>query len=324
MSILVYIENRDGKFSKGAFELVSFAARIAKDCNSSVVALSIGAVGNEELSKAGIYGASKVLSVGDPRLAALDNSAYTTVLEQAVKKEEASVIILASGFTGKAIAPRLSARLKAGLVPGAVAVPVSYDPFIVLKKTFNGKALAEIQVNTAIKIITLSPNSFGLHESPVSAEILDFQPVFSEKDFSTSVRSSEKQSGKVLLTEADIVVSGGRGLKGPENWGPIEELAGLLGAATACSRPVADEGWRPHAEHVGQTGKVIAPIVYFALGISGAIQHVAGVNSSKVIIAVNKDPEAPIFGVADYGIVGDVQKVLPDLIRAVKSFKANA
>ncbi len=324
MSILVYIENREGKFHKGAFELVSYAARIAKDTNTTVVALSIGEITKEEMSRAGTYGASKVITVNVPRLTALDNAAYTSVIEQAVSLEAATVVVLASGFTGKAIAPRLSARLKAGLVPAAVTVPVSYNPFVIRKKTFNGKALAEIQVNTAIKIITLNPNSFGLHEMPVSSEIVEFQPAFSERDFGTKVLSTDKQVGKVLLTEADIVVSGGRGMKGPENWGPIEELAGLLGAATSCSRPVADEGWRSHTEHVGQTGKVIAPILYFALGISGAIQHVAGVSSSKVIVAVNKDPEAPIFSVADYGIVGDVQKVLPELIDAVKAFKANA
>ena len=230
---------------------------------------------------------------------------------------------MASGFTGKAIAPRLSARLKAGLVPYVTALPGSYDPFIVRKKTFSGKALADIEVKTAIKIITLIQNAFGLYETPVSTEILDFTPEIPASAFTTKVESTERFSGKVLLTEADIVVSAGRGMKGPENWGPVEELAGVLGAATACSRPVSDEGWRPHTEHVGQTGKIIAPDVYFALGISGAIQHVAGVSSSKLIVAVNKDPEAPIFSVADYGIVGDVQKVLPQLIMAVKELKAH-
>jgi electron transfer flavoprotein alpha subunit len=323
MSVLVYIEHREGKFHKGAFELVSYAAKIASQTGTSLVAISIGKVDKEELSKAARYGATKMLSASDERLATLDNSAYSSVIEQAVVLEAAEVIVMASGFTGKAIAPRLSARLKAGLVTNATALPGSYNPFIVRKKTFSGKVFSDIEVKTATRIITLSPNSFGLHESPVSIEINEFAPELSASLFTTKVESSEKFSGKILLAEADIVVSAGRGMKGPENWGPVEELASVLGAATACSRPVADEGWRPHAEHVGQTGKVIAPDLYFALGISGAIQHVAGVSSSKVIVAVNKDPEAPIFETADYGIVGDVQKVLPLLILAVKELKAH-
>jgi electron transfer flavoprotein alpha subunit len=323
MSTLVYIENREGKFHKGAFELVAYAAKIGSQTGTKVVAVSIGKVEKDELEKVAKYGATKILSVNDARLSTLDNSVYTTILEKAVKQESATIIVMASGFTGKAIAPRLSARLKAGLVPYATAIPNSYDPFIVRKKTFSGKAFTDIEVKTAIKIITLSPNSFGLHESPVTPEILDFMPEIPSSAFSTKVESSEKFSGKVLLTEADIVVSAGRGMKGPENWGPIEEMASLLGAATACSRPVADEGWRPHAEHVGQTGKVVAPNLYFAFGISGAIQHVAGVSSSKMLVAVNKDPEAPIFSVADYGIVGDVMKVLPEMISALKALKAH-
>ena len=323
MSVLVYIENRKGKFYKGAFELVSYAARIANDLKTNVVAVSIGKVEDSELSKAGNYGAKKILNVSDSRLSILDNSAYTQVLEQAAKLETATVIVMASGFTGRAIAPRLSARLMAGMVPFATAVPTSYEPFIVSKKTFSGKAFASVRIDTPTRIITLVLNAFGVHESAVAPEIVAFSPELPASSFTTKVESSEKFSGKVILTEADIVVSAGRGLRGPENWGPIEELASVLGAATACSRPVADEGWRPHAEHVGQTGKVIAPEVYFAFGISGAIQHVAGVSSSKLIVAVNKDPEAPIFSVADYGIVGDAQKVLPQMIQSIKQIKAH-
>ncbi|NVO21317.1 MAG: electron transfer flavoprotein subunit alpha/FixB family protein [Bacteroidetes bacterium] len=322
MSVLVFIEHREGKFHKGAFELVSYASRIANDMGTSLVALSLGDVPSDELSKAGAYGAGKVLNVNDSRLSQLDNAAWTKVIEQAVQQESATVIVMASGFTGKAIAPRLSARLRAGMVAYATAVPSSYNPFTVRKKTFSGKAFSDVVINTPVRIITLAPNAFGVHEAPVTAEVKQFTPSVTDADFTTKVESSEKFSGKVLLTEADIVVSAGRGMKGPENWGPIEELASVLGAATACSRPVADEGWRPHTEHVGQTGKVIAPNVYFAFGISGAIQHVAGISSSKVIIAVNKDPEAPIFSVADYGIVGDVQKVLPQLIQSIKEVKA--
>lgn len=323
MSILAFIESRAGKFSKGAFELVSYAARIAQDMNTSVTVLTIGDIEPAELAKPGQYGAAKILLVKDEKLAALDNQAYTSVLEQAVARENASLVVMGSGFTGKALAPRLSARLKAGLVPFATAVPSSYNPFIIRKKTFSGKAFTDIEVKTPVRIITLSPNSFGLHEKPLSPEIVHFSPDLPASVFNTMVEATEKFSGKVLLTEADIVVSGGRGMKGPENWGPIEELAAILGAATACSRPVADEGWRPHTEHVGQTGKVIAPNLYIALGISGAIQHVAGVSSSKVLVAVNKDPEAPIFAAADYGIVGDVQKVLPQLIESFRQLKSH-
>lgn len=323
MSVLVYIENREGKLNKGAFELVSYASRIAKDLNTGVTALSIGNVSESELSRAGQFGASKVISINDGRLETLDNKAYTIAIEQVATAESATVLVMGSGFTGKAIAPRLSVRLKAGLVPFAIAAPSSYQPFVVKKKTFSGKSFSDVEVKSAVKIITLSPNSFGLHESPVSTSVTTFSPNLLDSDFSTRVDSSEKFSGKVLLTEADIVVSAGRGMKGPENWGPVEELAELLGAATACSRPVADEGWRPHAEHVGQTGKVIAPNLYFAFGISGAIQHVAGISSSKVIVAVNKDPEAPIFATADYGIVGDVQKILPELIQSIKASRSH-
>jgi len=323
MSVLVYIENRDGKLTKGAFELISYANRVAKDLNTGLTALSIGNVDPSELAAAGKYGAGRVLYVNGDQFNALDDAAFASVIEQAAKAETASVVIMGSGFTGKAIAPRLSVRLNAGLIPYATEVPSSYNPVIIRKKTFSGKVISSIGVKTAQCIITLSPNSYGLHESAASPEILEFKPDLSAVPFTTRVESGEKFRGKVLLTEADIVVSAGRGMKGPENWGPVEELAEILGAATACSRPVADEGWRPHTEHVGQTGKVIAPNLYFAFGISGAIQHVAGISSSKIIVAVNKDPEAPIFEVADYGIVGDIQKVMPELIGAFRELKAH-
>ncbi|MBK7173187.1 MAG: electron transfer flavoprotein subunit alpha/FixB family protein [Bacteroidales bacterium] len=323
MSVLVFIENRESRFTKSAFELISYACRIASDLNTSVTALSIGNLDAAELNKAGTYGASKVLTLQNPDITTLDNVVYTSILEQAVKLDGATVIVMGSGFVGKAIAPRLSARLQAGMVPYATSIPSSYNPITIRKKTFSGKAFTDIEVNTPLCIITLSPNSFGVHESAITPQILEFNPDLSSVTFSTKVESTEKFSGKILLSEADIVVSAGRGMKGPENWGPVEELAEVLGAATACSRPVADEGWRPHAEHVGQTGKVIAPNLYFAFGISGAIQHVAGISSSKVIVAINKDPEAPIFETADYGIVGDVQKVLPELIQAIKTLKAH-
>lgn len=321
MSVLVYIENWDGKFKKLSFELLSYAHGIAKQLNTSVVALSIGNVAEEELKKAGNYGVSKVVSANDARLSQLVNQAYASVIAEVAVKENASVVVFANNMTGKAVAPRVSVKLKAGLVSGAVALPVSTEPFVVKKKVYTGKAIASVTVKSAIKIITLAQNSFGLVESPAEVAIENYNPALADKDFATSVIESNKQSGKILLTDAEIVVSGGRGMKSADCWPPIEELATLLGGATACSRPVADEGWRPHHEHVGQTGKIIAPNLYFAFGISGAIQHLGGVSSSKVIVAVNKDKDAPIFEAADYGVVGDVNTVLPELIKLIKEAK---
>jgi electron transfer flavoprotein alpha subunit len=322
MSILVFTENWDGKFKKLSFELVSYGVGLAKMLGTTVTAISIGKVSDDELNKLGNYGASKVLKVEDDRLNQLVNSAYTTAITQAAEKENAQVIVLSNNFTGKALAPRISVKLKAGLVAGVTALPSSLDPFVVRKKTFNGKAFVNVKINTEKKILSLSQNSYGINESPASIVIESFAPAFADNHFGMEIKSTNKITGKVLLTDAEIVVSGGRGMKAPENWGPIEELAGLLGAATACSRPVSDEGWRPHEEHTGQTGKIIAPNLYIAAGISGAIQHLAGVSSSKCIVAINKDNEAPIFEAADYGVIGDVQKVLPDLVKAVKEFKS--
>ena len=322
MSILVYTENWDGKFKKLSFELVSYAAGIAKMAGTTVTALSIGSVEQDELKKLGNYGAGKIVEVNDNKLSHLINSAYSSIISQVAEKEGSQIIILSNNFTGKALAPRVSVKLKAGLVAGVSALPSGLDPFIVQKKAFTGKAFANVKVNSEKKILTLSQNSFGIQETEGAASIESFSPAFTDNDFRTEVKDVTKVTGKVLLTDAEIVVSGGRGMKGPENWGPIEELAGLLGAATACSRPVSDEGWRPHEEHTGQTGKIIAPNLYIAAGISGAIQHLAGVSSSKCIVAINKDNEAPIFEAADYGVIGDVHKVLPELIRAVKEFKA--
>jgi electron transfer flavoprotein alpha subunit len=322
MSVLVYTENWDGRFKKLTFELVSYANEIAKKLNTTTIAVTIGAVSESELNKLGAYGATKVYSVCSNKIKTLENAAFTSIIAQVAEKEVAKIILLSNNNSGKAIAPRLSARLKAGYVSGVVAIPNSFDPFIIRKKVFTGKAFANIAIKSDIKILTLSQNSFELIESPAQISIINFDAVVNEKDFSIDLQEVQKFTGTILLTDAEIVVSGGRGMKGPENWGPIIELAEILGAGTACTRPVSDEGWRPHTEHVGQTGKIIAPNLYFALGISGAIQHVAGVSSSKCIVAVNKDKDAPIFEAANYGIVGDVQKVLPDLIAAIKASKA--
>ena len=322
MSVLVFTENWDGKFKKLSFELISYSNGLAKMLGTTVTAISIGKVSDDELNKLENYGASKVLKVEDDRLNQLVNSAYTTAITQAAEKESAQVIVVSNNFTGKALAPRIAVKLKAGLVPGVTALPSALSPFVVRKKAFNGKAFANVKINTEKKILSLFQNSYGINEAPTSMTIESFSPIFTDNHFGMEIKDTKKVTGKVLLTDAEIVISGGRGMKGPENWGPIEELANLLGGATACSRPVSDEGWRSHEEHTGQTGKIIAPNLYIAAGISGAIQHLAGVSSSKCIVAINKDNEAPVFEAADYGVIGDAQKVLPDLVKAVKDFKA--
>jgi len=267
MSVLVYTENWDGKFKKLTFELLSYANEIAKQIGTTVTAISIGNVDEEALKELGNYGAAKVLQVSDDRLNELVNQAYAKIIGQAAQKEDSKVIILANNFTGKALAPRLSVKLKAGLVSGATGLPVNYEPFTVLKKVFNGKAYANVLVKSPVRIITLFQNSFEIIETGGSATIEAFTPELADSDFKTKVQDVNKVTGKVLLTDAEVVVSGGRGMKGAEHWGPLEELAELLGGATACSRPVSDEGWRPHEEHTGQTGKIIAPNLYIAAGI---------------------------------------------------------
>lgn len=322
MSVLVYTENWDGKFKKLSYEIVSFAASIAKNINSTVTALSIGNVDDEQLKSLGNYGANKVLSIKDERFESIDNKAIAYAVAKAAEAEGAKIIIFAHNNEGKAFAPRVAIKLNAGMISGVTGLPVSYDPFTVKKKVFTGKAFVNAVINTDVKVITFAQNSFTINETENNVTIETFDPQIPDSEFSTKILDTHKITGKVLLTDAEIVISGGRGMKGPENWGGLEELADLLDAGLACSRPVSDEGWRSHEEHVGQTGKIIAPNVYFAFGISGAIQHLGGVSSSKLIVAVNKDPEAPIFEAADYGIVGDVFKVIPQLIEAVKEFKA--
>ncbi len=323
MSVLVYTENWAGKFKKLSYEIVSFAAAIAKEMGSSVTALSIGHVADDELKSLGKYGANKVLNVQDNRFESLDNKALADAVAKAAESEGAKVVIFAHNNEGKAIAPRVSVKLNAGLVSGVTGLPLSVDPFVVRKKVFTGKAFANIQIKTDIKVITFAQNSYEVVENRTDAAIEVFDPQIGDDEFNTIIKDTHKITGKVLLTDAEIVVSGGRGMKGPENWGGLEELGELLGAGMACSRPVSDEDWRSHEEHVGQTGKIIAPNLYMAFGISGAIQHLGGVNSSKFIVAINKDPEAPIFEASDYGIVGDAFKVIPQLIEAVKEMKAN-
>jgi electron transfer flavoprotein alpha subunit len=321
MSVLVFAENWEGKFKKLSFELVSYATGVAKMLNTTVTAVSIGKVEDNELSKLGNYGANKVISVSNDNLKTLDSQVYARLLSGISEKENASVIIISNNNTGKAIAPRLSVRLKAGIGSGVSRLPLNLNPFTVYKRTYSGNAYAHQVIRTDIKIITLSQNSYDLFEVPSNATIEHMDTVIDGSSVKTVVRDVQKQSGRILLTDADIVVSGGRGMKSPDNWPPLVELANLLGGATACSRPVSDEGWRPHEEHTGQTGKIIAPNLYIAIGISGATQHLAGISSSKYIVAINSDKDAPIFEAAQYGIVGDAMKILPKLVEAVKEIK---
>jgi electron transfer flavoprotein alpha subunit len=321
MSVLVYTQNWDGKFKKSSFELVSYASKVAEMLNTSVVALSIGAVEENELKKLGKYGVKRILNVKNEICSILDNQVYTNVISQVALIENASIIIISNNNEGKAIAPRLSVRLKAGIGSGVSKLPFSLNPFTVYKRTYSGNAYAHLVINSDIKILTLAQNSFDLFEKESTAVIENLSVSVDESLLKTEVKDVRKETGKVLLTDADIVVSGGRGMKSPDNWGPLVELAGLLGGATACSRPVSDEGWRPHEEHTGQTGKIIAPNLYIAIGISGATQHLAGISSSKYIVAINSDKDAPIFEAAQYGIVGDALKVLPKLVEAVKELK---
>jgi electron transfer flavoprotein alpha subunit len=321
MSVLVYTENWDGKFKKLSFELVSYAKGVAKMLSTSVTAVSIGKVDESELKKLGNYGADKIISVSNDQLIALDSQAYTSVISEISQKENTTVIIISNNNTGKAIAPRLSVRLKAGVGSGVSKLPLNLNPFTVYKRTYSGNAFAHVVIKSDIKIITLAQNSFDLIEIANNASIENLNVPIDSSLLKTVVKDVQKQTGKIVLTDADIVVSGGRGMKSPDNWPSLIELATLLGAATACSRPVSDEGWRPHDEHTGQTGKIIAPNLYIAVGISGATQHLAGISSSKYIVAINTDKDAPIFEAAQYGIVGDAMKVLPKLVAAVKEIK---
>lgn len=321
MSVLVYTENWDGKFKKQSFELVSYASAVAGMMNTSLTALTIGKVDGDELARLANWGADKILNAVSDNLTVFDSQAFTGIIADIGGKEGSKVIIFSNNITGKALAPRLSVRLKAGIGAGVSKLPLSVEPFTVYKRAYSGNAFAHLVINSDIKILTLAQNSFELIEKPTGAVPQAVQVSFDGSSVRTTVTEKEQQSGKILLTDAEIVVSGGRGMKSPDNWGPLVELASLLNGATACSRPVSDEGWRPHEEHTGQTGKMIAPNLYIAVGISGATQHLAGVSSSKYIVAINSDKDAPIFEAAQYGIVGDAMKILPKLVEAVKGIR---
>ena len=320
MSVLVYVENLEGKFKKSAFEAVTYASKIAGGNNLTAVA--IGDIDEGELKKLGQYGAAKVLHVKEDKLKKFSAEAYAAVIAEAFNKENAETLVLLNTFSGKGLAPRLAVKLKAGYISGAMNLPDTSGGFKVRKTVFSSKAFADINIKSQKKILSVAPNTLPPEENPIDITIERLSPQLSDDLFKASVVEEKRNTDKVLLPEAEIVVSGGRGLKGPENWEMIEKLADLLGAATACSKPVSDAGWRPHEEHVGQTGITVSPNLYIAVGISGAIQHLAGVSSSKVIVVINKDPEAPFFKAADYGIVGDAFEVLPKLIEEVKKQKA--
>ena len=321
MSVLVFIDHTEGQIKKTSLEALSYGAALGKQMAVPAEGVLLGNV-QEDLSSLGKYGIQKIHQLNQESLNQLDAEQYIRIISTIAESSGATVIVLSHTNTGRAIAPGLSARLKAGLVTGATELPQTVNGFSVKKNVFSGKAFCTVSIKTPIKIISLNPNVFPVIAGSGTAEII--QENITLNPSAVSIKSVSKASGEIPLTEAEIVVSGGRGMKGPENWGPIEELAKLLHAATACSRPVADAGWRPHHEHVGQTGIAIAPNLYIAVGISGAIQHLAGVNRSKVIVVINKDPEAPFFKSADYGIVGDAFEVLPKLIQEVKKLKGLA
>ncbi|HEY9185097.1 MAG TPA: electron transfer flavoprotein subunit alpha/FixB family protein [Salegentibacter sp.] len=319
MSVLVYTESEEGKFKKAALEVASYAREVASKDGGSVTAVTFNA---EDTSELGKYGVDKVLNIKSEKLSKFNAEAYADAIKQAAEKEGSKLVVLSQSANSKYLAPLLAVQLNAGYAPNVVALPESSDPFMVKRSVFTNKAFNLLQINTDVKIVGVSQNAFGLKENQADATVEEFSPNLSEEDFSVNVESVDKATDKVTIADAEIIVSGGRGLKGPENWGMIEEMAEILGAATACSKPVSDMGWRPHSEHVGQTGKPVASNLYIAVGISGAIQHLAGVNAAKTKVVINNDPEAPFFKAADYGVVGDAFEVVPKLNEKLKEFKA--
>ncbi|WP_066223859.1 electron transfer flavoprotein subunit alpha/FixB family protein [Formosa haliotis] len=317
MSVLVYTESEQGKYKKVAFEVASYARAVADQLGTTVTAISINA---EDPSVLGTYGVTKVLHVKDAKLDTFNAKTYADVIKQAAEQEASKVVVVSSTADSKYLAPLLAIGLKAGYASNVVAAPTSVSPFTVKRTAFTNKAFNLTRISTDVKLVGLSKNSVGLKENATTAEVTDFSPSIPENG--VHVEAVDKATNTVTIADAEIVVSGGRGLKGPENWGMIEELADVLDAATACSKPVSDLGWRPHGEHVGQTGKPVAANLYIAIGISGAIQHLAGINASKVKLVINTDPEAPFFKAADYGVVGDAFEVVPALTEKLKAFKA--
>jgi electron transfer flavoprotein alpha subunit len=320
MSVLIFIDHSDGIIKKNSLEALSYGVSLASLMGVEAAGLLLGTV-NDDLAGLGQYGVKKVYQVKNESLNQLDAQVYSKVIAEAVNSTRSKVVVFSNNLTGKSTASMVAAKLQAGLVSGATSLPDLSNGFVVKKNVFSGKAFAYVSVKTDVKLISVSPNSYMINKGEGTAEVTQLDIAVPERK--VKVTATNKVAGKVPLGEAELVVSAGRGLKGPENWGMVEELADLIGAATACSRAVADVHWRPHHEHVGQTGLAIAPNLYIAIGISGAIQHLAGVNRSKVIVVINKDPEAPFFKAADYGIVGDAFEVVPKMIEAVKKLKAS-
>ncbi len=316
--VLIFLDQANGHIKKNSFEAASYGAKLAENLNTSAEGIVLGTV-NDDLAALGKYGLEKIHTLKNAALNNFDDEVFAHIIAEVAKSADAKVIIFSNNFNGKAVAPRLSVSLKAGLVTGAVALPDTTNGFITKKSVFSGKAFANVSIKTDIKIISLNANAYKVTEVEGKAEVVELNVAIPASK--VTVKGVNKVAGEVPLSEAEIVVSGGRGLKGPENWGMITDLAKALGAATACSRPVSDSDWRPHHEHVGQTGLTIAPNLYIAIGISGAIQHLAGVNRSKTIVVINKDPEAPFFKAADYGIVGDAFEIVPKITEAVKKMK---
>ncbi len=317
MAILVFVESADGKVKKTSLEAVAYARAI----EDKVSAVAMGAIEKSELESIGKYGAAKVLHVKDSRLDQGVIKAYASVLSQAMAAEGADMLVLANSSLGTPVAAKVATKVGASLASNVIDLPNKSNGFVVKQSIYTGKAFALVELKNQKKVIGIRKNAVELKESGNAAEVVEFSATLADSDFATKITATEKATGEILLPEAEIVVSGGRGMKGPEHWGILEDLAKSLGAATGCSKPVSDIGWRPHHEHVGQTGVKVAPQLYIAIGISGAIQHLAGVNSSKYIVVINKDPEAPFFKAADYGIVGDAFTVVPKLTEAIKASK---
>lgn len=317
--IIVYIESTNGHLKKSSLEVMTYSKKMATQMATEVAAICLTPC---DASLVGEYGISKLYQASDARFEHFDSKAFTKAIAEIFTNNGGKVLVLPFNQNGKALAPRLSVRLNAGLVNGANALANTSNGFVISKNVFSGKAVANYQIHTDVKIVSLASNSIPAEKNPTSCEVIPSATSLSDTDFSTKYIKSELVSGDIPLSEADLVVSAGRGLKGPENWGMIEECAKILGAATACSRAVADVHWRPHHEHVGQTGLAISPNLYIAVGISGAIQHLAGVSSSKTIVVINTDPEAPFFKAANYGIVGDAFEVMPKFNEALRKLKA--
>lgn len=317
MNSLVFVESGEGKIRKLSLEAVAYAHSMG----GTVTAIAVGSIEKAELESLGKYGATRVLHVSDERLNQHIIQAYASVLTKAMQDENADILVMANSSLGTPVAAKVATKINASLATNVVELPNTSAGFLVKKSIYTGKAFAFVELPNSKKVIAIKKNAAEAKEVGGTANVIAYTVALTDADFSTKITSTEKATGDVLLPEAEIVVSGGRGMKGPEHWGQLEELAKVLHAATGCSKPVSDMGWRPHHEHVGQTGVKVAPQLYIAIGISGAIQHLAGVNSSKCIVVINKDADAPFFKAADYGIVGDAFEIIPKLTDAIKAAK---